>query len=708
MQVYSPGTRIAGRYEVASRPLMGGMGIVYLCFDHEERRPVALKTFRPEFLPDRAARDRFLREGTTWVALGRHPHIVRCYEVMQPSTGPEVYLVLELVAKEQEREDASLRSWLTPGKAMPADYALLFALQIVRGMMHATEVLPGFVHRDLKPENVLVGADKLANSNVNRARVTDFGLASVLQEASDTAQDARGDDVGDAAGSNMRKTQLTHGIVGTPLYMAPEQWKREPVSTATDMYALGCILVELLTGKQAVEGKSIEALQRAHCAGQVHTLPTSLPECVQELAQRCLAAEPEARGGTWAEVEAALAGAYAQVCGQAAPESEPVQAINRAERLATGWSYCSIGASYLDIGKAEVAVGYFQRVTEVGRTERERGLEAAGLGNMGTAYYRLGDARQAIGCYEQALAIVREIGDRRSETNGVGNLGLAYVALGDVRQAIGCYEQALMIDREMGERRGEAANLGRLGEAYRLLGDVRRAISYCEQSLSIARAIDDRQNEASELMGLGLAYADLDDVWRAMSCYEQALAIAREIGSRGCEGSALGNLGIAYYRAGDVRRAISCHEEALEIDREIGDRRSEAHTLGSLGNVYDEMGNVRRAIGYYEQALAVAREIGDHGTEGIALGNLGLAYDKLGDAQQAIGYCEQALVIHDGIGAARDAGRHSFNLALLYAQQGKPERALPLAQRSAELYARVGDVERAQRSRDLAAQLRRG
>ena len=79
------------------------MGIVYLCFDHQEQRPVALKTFKPEFLPDRAARERFLEEGNTWVRLGKHPHIVRCYQVFQYSPRPEVYLVLELVAKEEGR-----------------------------------------------------------------------------------------------------------------------------------------------------------------------------------------------------------------------------------------------------------------------------------------------------------------------------------------------------------------------------------------------------------------------------------------------------------------------------------------------------------------------------------------------------------------------------------------------------------------------------
>jgi len=94
MAFYPSGTRIAGRYEVAGAPLLGGMGVVYLCFDRQEDRPIALKTFRPEYLPDRAARDRFLQEGETWVRLGKHPHIVRCYQVFQDSPRPEVYLAL--------------------------------------------------------------------------------------------------------------------------------------------------------------------------------------------------------------------------------------------------------------------------------------------------------------------------------------------------------------------------------------------------------------------------------------------------------------------------------------------------------------------------------------------------------------------------------------------------------------------------------------
>ena len=99
MPFYTSGAHIAGRYEVAGQPLLGGMGIVYLCFDHQEQRPVALKALRPEFLSDRAGRDRFLQEGETWVRLGKHPHIVRCYEVFQDFSRPEVYLALELATQ---------------------------------------------------------------------------------------------------------------------------------------------------------------------------------------------------------------------------------------------------------------------------------------------------------------------------------------------------------------------------------------------------------------------------------------------------------------------------------------------------------------------------------------------------------------------------------------------------------------------------------
>jgi tetratricopeptide (TPR) repeat protein len=684
MQFYPSGYRIAGRYEVAGRPLLGGMGIVYLCFDHQEQRPVALKTFRSEFLSDRSARDRFLQEGETWVRLGKHPHIVQAYTVERIGDGREVYLVLELVAKEEGRRDASLRAWITSGQPLPAEQALLIALQIVRGMAHAVETLPGFVHRDLKPENVLMGADRLSNAAINRVRVTDFGLVKGL------------------------RVEQVGTLVGTPLYMAPEQWDTADVTAQADIYALGCILGELLAGRPVMQGRTLDELRRAHQGGQPLAGVRAAPGAVRDLLAGCLAVEPGRRYDGWPALEAALAAAYRQAAGRPAPAVEPAGALSRAERVTAGWSYNDIGASYLDLGQAETALGYCERAHQAGQAEGEHGLEAAGLGNLGNASAALGDARRAIGYYEQALAIHRKIGDRRGEGAGLSNLGSAYGQLGDARRAIGYYEQALAIRREIGDRRGEGTGLGNLGEAYRQLGDARRAIGYHEQALAIRREIDGRRGEDADLSNLGNAYLQLGDARRAIGYYEQALVIRRETGDRMGEGATLDNLGSAYLQLGDARQAIGYFEQALAIARETGNRHGEGAALGNLGNPYRQLGDARRAIGYYEQALAIAREIGDRVGEGADLGDLGSAYGQLGDARRAIGYFEQALTIRREIGDLNGVATDSFNMARLYAQQGDRQRALPLAREAARLCAQMGYTAHAQEAQQLVAELEGG
>ena len=418
---YHPGDRIAGRYEIAGRPLMGGMGIVLVCYDHQEQHPVALKTFRPEFLPDRAARDRFLRECTIWVNLGSHPHIIQCYQVTQSYVSLEVYLVLELVSKEKGRADASLRSWLLPGRPLPVETGLLFALQIARGMKHAVQTIPGFVHRDLKPENVLVGADRLSEANVNRLRVTDFGLARVLEEQRDKLEATGTGTEGDRG--SLRRTQLTRGIVGTPLYMAPEQWTGEPPDVRTDVYAFGCILYEMLTGKYAVVGKTLHELELAHRGGRVQRLPRKLPTEVTELVRQCLSVSRNSRYRSWGEAEAVLTNAYRCVAGKDPPPEMTSESKMPAEQMAVGWSYNAIGISYMEIGNFNVAVEYFERAVQIGNADSERLLEA-GLVNLGSAYGNLGDSQRAIECFERCLTISREIGHRAEEGAALGNLAM--------------------------------------------------------------------------------------------------------------------------------------------------------------------------------------------------------------------------------------------------------------------------------------------
>ena len=114
---------------------------MHLCRDRKAGQLVALKTFKPEYLSHRNARDLFLREGTMWVDIGRHPHVVRAFRVERSSDGLEVYLVLEWVIQPEGVSKPSLRAWLYPGKPLPVKQALILPYTRT-GMKFATKRSP--------------------------------------------------------------------------------------------------------------------------------------------------------------------------------------------------------------------------------------------------------------------------------------------------------------------------------------------------------------------------------------------------------------------------------------------------------------------------------------------------------------------------------------------------------------------------------------
>jgi len=593
--MYRSGALIANRYEVVQGPiekptLAGGMGLVYLCVDHGEGgRPVALKTFRPEYLPNR---DRFLREGSTWVELGYHPHIVHCYEVIKGSIGAEVFLALELVAAEEGKRDASLRAWLTPGKALPPQQALLFALHLSRGMKHATEKIPGLVHRDLKPENLLIGRD-------GRVRVTDFGLVGAAEGSDGHGQE---DPQAPIEAAARQRTRLTHGMMGTPLYMSPEQCRGEGLDLRSDIYALGCMLYEMLTGEFAADGKSNEEFLQAHREGRLREIPAQFSGSLQQLLQGCLVLKREDRPGSWLEVEAVIMQAY-QSLGGAPGELSAAGADQQEEKVALGWSYNALGRSYLDIGRFSVAREYFEKVWALGRSEKSRSLEAAALGNLGNAYLHLRDTRRGIEFQERSLAIVREIGDRHWEGQILGNLGTAYFQLGDAHRAIEFHEQRLAIAREIGDRHGKGGALLNLGNTYALLGDARRAIEYLEQSLVIAQEIGDRQTEGQASGSLGQNYRRLGNHTAGLRYSIKALAIFRLVGDRSSEAAELSFQGHTYLAMNDLEKATKCWRESLDIAEEIGDMLLAGNNEFMIAQILGQQGNLTEALTLALRAL---------------------------------------------------------------------------------------------------------
>lgn len=589
---------IANRYEVVNS-LSGGMGIVYLCQDKQTKQLVALKTFKPEYLPHLAARDLFLREGTMWVEIGKHPNVVQAYRVERVGNGKEIYLVLEWIVQPKGKKTPSLRSWLRNGQTIPHDQALLFCLHVARGMKFAVNKIPGLVHRDLKPENILVGYDGIA-------RVTDFGLAStisgIIYEDSTIHNGER---------SNFNRTQMTQGIAGTPLYMAPEQWNKAHLDARADIYALGCIFYEMITGKFAAKADSKEGIRAIHLSGKIEPPPADTPMPVLQVMRKSLHVSRDKRFRNWAEAEQAFAEAYEAVSGKYAPPERMETAVSEAETLAAGHSYNTMGLSYLDIGKLDVAVMYFEQAVRIGREHQSLELEGDGLGNLGLAYMSLGYFDRAIQFHEEHLTIARETDNLEAEGRALGRLGDVYLRRRNPERAVGLHQRELEIFQQLEDHFQEAAALHSLGETYRQMQNYEQAESFYKSSQGIARTIGDRHRTERILNSTGLLYADLGKIKEAAKMFQQAIEISREIGDPLGESEVAANLGDLFFEQNHLKKAVELYLRSLRIAQENNDLRRQVRNYNQLGEVYLRLNAPDKAQAQFEESLRATRSTGD-------------------------------------------------------------------------------------------------
>ena len=264
--------RSLGPYEVIAKLGEGGMGEVYRARDTKLAREVALK-----ILPESVARDsdrlmRFEREARTLAALN-HPHIAQIHGV--EDTGQTRALVMELV----EGEDLAQR--IARGR-VPLDEALPIARQIAEALEAAHDA--GIIHRDLKPANIKVRPD-------GTVKVLDFGLAKPgLAGGVSSGAAPGGRDVFSSPTITSPALTMQGVILGTAAYMAPEQAKGKPVDRRADIWAFGCVLYEMLTGRRAFEGEDVTDTIAAVVTREPDwsRLPASTPGFVERLLRRCL------------------------------------------------------------------------------------------------------------------------------------------------------------------------------------------------------------------------------------------------------------------------------------------------------------------------------------------------------------------------------------------------------------------------------------
>jgi TolB-like protein/Flp pilus assembly protein TadD len=257
------GELFASRFAVEAVLGEGGMGAVYRVLDRELDEVVALKLLRPEWAESQDALDRFRRE----VKLARrvtHPNVARTFDL--GSVDGVRFLTMELI----EGEPLSKR--VGRGKRVPLGEALRVAGEVARGLTAAHTA--GVVHRDLKPDNVMLGRDD------ERVVITDFGIARLAEGA-----------VGNA-------TRTIGSAIGTPAYMAPEQVEGRELDGRADIYALGIVLYEMLTGELPFVGETVYALAAARLAGTFpdpRTKVEDLPDGVVSLVRDALARRREDR-----------------------------------------------------------------------------------------------------------------------------------------------------------------------------------------------------------------------------------------------------------------------------------------------------------------------------------------------------------------------------------------------------------------------------
>jgi serine/threonine protein kinase len=442
---YQPGDKIGGRYEV-HRALRGSMGEVYLCLDLEEMYPYALKTFHGQYLASPKLRAAFENEVATWVALEKHPNIVRCFYMDMLDNQP--FMFLEWIVGE-EGKGSDLRGWLRH-RPLDLKLALDFTIDICRGLIYAGEKQPGIVHRDLKPENILVAQGRLA-------KITDFGLAMIVLEADLEITDVEG-------GIGERQSLMGQGgIVGTPPYMAPEQWQDGALDARTDIYAVGCILYEMLTRSWPFRATTLNSLRLQHLEAHIPTLPENQTwsSSIDALLARCLAKRPEERFETLSDLLEELNLIY-----QEQFDGLPKTISSGGEFTAV--DYNGRGATYNMLNRYDQALTDFDRAIEIDPNYAPIYLNRAGTFHdlrqydkaladcdraikldptFASAYSNRSQLNHDLGRYEEALEdCKRAIQLDPTFAGAYNNRGITYSELRQYDEALADYTQAIQLD----------------------------------------------------------------------------------------------------------------------------------------------------------------------------------------------------------------------------------------------------------------------
>lgn len=586
---YTPGTARVGPYRIVGVLGEGAMGLVYLAEqDAPVRREVALKVLRAG-MPTAEVIARFEGERQA-LALMEHPNITRVYDAGATESGLP-YFVMERVAGVPMTEYADAHGLTVRERVR------LF-VQVCAAVQHAHQ--KGVIHRDLKPSNVLV----TEVDGAPQCKVIDFGIAKAVAPAAD--------------GARLTATGLS---VGTPAYMSPEQFAGAggDVDTRADIYALGVLLYELLTGALPFDAVGW-ALVARHASGDVPT-PSAryggLTDAVRAEHARARCTDAGALGH-------ALEGDLDAVLLKALEH-------DRERRYATANDLARDLTHYLrDEPVAATRAGRGYRLRKFVRRHRAGVGSAAALALLLVAFAATSAVQARRLAAAERVAVARQaqaeelvgfmLGDLRDRLTPIGRL--------DVLDAVG--EQALAYFAAVPEAALSGEELYRRSEALQQLGQVRvnqgklpAADTLFRQAVGVAERLAAREpTNGRWQVGLGHAHFWAGSVeWR-----------------RGNTDAALAQF-VPFVRISE--RLIARYPDSSAYRREL------AHALSNIGAAREAKGDLAGALGAYRQSVALGRALADRDTADVGLrSDLALGYHALAVAQRKSGDLSGALASH--------------------------------------------------------------
>ena len=654
------------RYRVEREIGYGGMAVVYLATDLKHDRPVAVKVLRPIVAMALGA-DRFLLEIQIAARL-THPHILPAFD--SGKADGFLYYVMPFV------EGESLRDRIIRNGQLPVDDALRIAREVADGLAYAHDL--GVIHRDIKPANILLAS--------GHAVIADFGVAHAMS----------------AAGQE----RITEGgsAVGTPEYMSPEQAVGEPPDARADVYALGCVLFEMLGGEPPYQGHNAMAVLAKKAVSplpSIRALRPEVPAGVEQVLGHALANAPAERYQTAAEFGAALDpahlaapappalsiavlpfedltanGATGYLGDGIAEEIINALARIRALRVASRTSSFAVKGQRQDIrrigaqlGVASVLEGSVQRAGDQLRVNAQLIDVASGYHRWSARYDR--DMKDVFAIQDEiahsivrALQVVLSERERRTVFKAPECDVQAYEYYLQGRQyfhqarekslkfARQMYRKAIEIDPNFALAYAGLAETCSLYHLYYPLSDTNLAMA--DEASQKALELDPQLPEAHAARGFALFQMKrLDEA-------EPEFQTAIQLDPQLFEGRYY--LARARFQQGRFSEAAQLFEEAAQVREDYQARYFAAQALEALDG--DSKAAYRRALRVIEQHV----ELNPDDSRAVTMGAGALC--RVGELQRGLEWAERALRIDPD-----DAGV-AYNVACVYAIEGKVEEAI--------------------------------